>query len=167
MRPLTQRGGVGLGLLLGLLAACADPEGGVRVGAQAPSFRLEALDGGRVDSRTLAGQAVVLNFWATWCQPCRKEIPVLQELAAEGRVRVVAIALDEEGARRVRPFVEKNGIEYTVLLGNREVFQRFDGLAIPYTLVLDGEGRVVSIYRGPARREDLARDLARVGRGAA
>ncbi len=102
-----------------------------------------------------------MNFWATWCQPCMHELPVLNELTRDG-VRVVAVALDEEGAKVVEPFVEEHGLAYTVLLGNQEVFQRFSGFAIPFTLVLDGSWTVVGIYRGPVTREDLAADLASI-----
>jgi hypothetical protein len=87
---------------------------------------------------------------------------VLNELTREG-VRVVAVALDEEGASAVEPFVEEHGLVYTVLLGNQDVFQRFSGFTIPFTLVLDGSWSVVGIYRGPVTRDDLETDLASIG----
>ena len=87
------------------------------------------------------------------------ELPVLNELTGTPGVRVVAIALDEEGAKVVQPFVEERQLIYTILLGNQEVFQRFSGFTIPFTLVLDGSWTVVNTYRGPVTQDDLVADL--------
>ncbi len=157
-----------LSLLPVLILAVACGGGGrqpLAIGEAAPEFSLPRLGGGELDSVALAGDMVIVNFWATWCRPCLHEIPVFKELDAGG-VRVVGIALDERGESAVAPFVERQGLEYTILLGDQEVFQRFDGLTIPYTLVLDGEGRVVSYYRGPVTREALLEDIGRVRQGA-
>ena len=106
---------------------------------------------------------MVLNFWATWCRPCVKEIPTLNAIAGRSSARVVTIAIDDGGASVVEPFVERHGIDYTVLLGDREVFQRFNGWAIPYTLVLDSSLRIVSFRRGYVSLRSLERDLRRAG----
>ncbi len=132
----------------------------VVLGSEAPDFELTALDGTTVDSLSLAGRPVVINFWATWCMPCRKEIPELRQLAAESEVQVVGIALDEGGAESVRPFVEEHGIDYLVLLGNQKVFKRFNGYTIPYTLLLGADREILGIYRGPTTREAIERDLS-------
>lgn len=145
-----------------LIAGCGG--GGpatVSIGEPAPSFELEALDGTTVASADFAGRPLLINFWATWCQPCLKEIPLLNEVAAERRVEVVAIALDEGGAATVAPFVARHGLRYPVLLGGQRVFERFGGFGIPYTLVLDAGHRVVAIHEGLTGREELERDLAR------
>ncbi len=152
-----------LGALILILAGCG---GGsvparLKIGEPMPGFSLEALDGSKVDSGSLAGKPVVLNFWATWCQPCLKEIPELIELA-EGGVQVVGIALDEEGARTVQPFVQSHGMRYTILLGNQKVFLSMGGIGIPYTLVLDSSLRVANIYRGVTTREKIEQDVNRV-----
>ncbi len=137
----------------------------LRVGQQAPEFSLPTLDGGELHSSSLhGGEPVILNFWATWCQPCMKEIPELKEMAANPEVHVVGIALDEEGARAVKPFVDHHGLDYTIVLGNQEVFQRFSGFSIPFTLVLDPSWKIVNIHRGPASREDLDADLALISK---
>ena len=127
----------------------------VAVGAQSPDFSLTAIDGTTLKSRSLKGNVVILNFWATWCQPCLNEIPVLKEIAAGSRVKVVGIALDDEGSKVVKPFVAAHGINYAVVLGNQEVFEQFNGIGIPYTLVLDPAQRIVKIYRGPITKEDI------------
>ena len=139
--------------------------GGVTVGSRAPDFSLKSLDGVMVKSRSYEGNIVILNFWATWCQPCRKEIPILKQLTERSEAKVVGIALDQEGLKAVKPFVEQNGINYTVLLGDEDVFRRFNGFAIPYTLVLDPKGEIVKIYRGPTTKESLEQDLEKIRQG--
>lgn len=134
----------------------------VKVGGRVPNFSLKSLDGATVTNHSLEGSVVVLNFWATWCAPCRTEIPDLKQVAASSEVKVLGIALDEEGAKSVKPFVERFGINYTIVLGDQELFQRFNGLGIPYTLVLDRSQRIVNIYRGPATKESLEQDLKRI-----
>ena len=147
--------------LVALAAGCQPRHADVRLGGPIPEFRLPALDGQMVSSDSYLGSPVVLNFWATWCRPCLKEIPTLNALARGSSARVVTIAIDEGGASVVEPFVERHGIDYTVLLGDKEVFQRFNGWAIPYTLVLDASLRVVSFHRGYVSLRSLERDLRR------
>ncbi len=142
--------------------ACSAPDVPVELGSKAPRFELPDLDGKTVDSRDFEGRPLVINFWATWCQQCRREFPVLNEMAAKGEADVVAIALDDEGAAVVGPFAEANGLDYPILIGNQEVFQRFKGFAIPYTLVLDAEQTIHGMYRGPASLEDLERDIEKL-----
>ena len=157
-----------------LMSSCTSVSGGgsvpVAVGSQAPDFSLKSLEGTTVTSRSFEGNIVVLNFWATWCGPCMKEIPDLKQVAASSGVKVVGIALDEDGVKAVKPSAERLGISktenYTVLLGDQELFQRFNGLGIPYTLVLDRSQRVVKIYRGPATKESLEQDLKKINEGA-
>ncbi len=108
---------------------------------------------------------MVLNFWATWCQPCMSEIPELKQVAASSKAKVIGIALDQDGLKSIKPFVASNNINYTVLVGDEEVFQRFNGVGIPYTLVLDPSQRIVKIYRGPTTREALEKDLKTISQG--
>src|SRR5690242_15141559 len=75
------------------------------VGARSPEFSLPALDGGTLKSSSLKGKVVILNFWATWCHPCLNEIPVLKDLSARSKATVIGIALDQDGAAVVKPFV--------------------------------------------------------------
>ena len=157
-------------LMSGCGGASDESSGPVVVGGRVPSFSLKSLDGTTVTSRSLEGNIVVLNFWATWCAPCVKEIPELKQVAASSGTKVVGIALDEDGLKAVKPFVERFGINdaenYTVLLGDQELFQRFKGLGIPYTLVLDRSQRIVKIYRGPATKESLEKDFRMIDQGA-
>jgi len=137
----------------------AQDSGTITLGNRAPEFSLKSLEGATVTSGSLEGDIVVLNFWATWCGPCLNEIPELKEVAASSKARVVGIALDEQGLKAVKPFADRYGLNYTILLGDQELFQRFHGFGIPYTLVLDRSQRVVKIYRGPTTKKLLEQDL--------
>lgn len=134
----------------------------IEEGTVVPEFSLPGLDGGEVTFQSAIGdgRATLINFWATWCQPCLREIPELVEMTQDARLRIVGIALDEGGAEAVSPFVEQHGIDYPVLLGDQAFFQRMGGYTIPYTLMLDTHGRVVDLYRGPVKRADIEADLA-------
>ena len=153
-----------LGLVsLSLAVSCqpAPRHDDIRVGGGIPEFKLPRLDGGMISSESYFGDPVVLNFWATWCRPCLKEIPTLNSIAEESTAQVVTIAIDTDGESVVRPLVERHGIDYTVLLSDEEIFRRFNGWAIPYTLVLDSSLRIVSLHRGYVSLRSLERDLRR------
>jgi thiol-disulfide isomerase/thioredoxin len=133
-------------LVAALLGGCGEPGASVREGELAPRFEAVTLSGETFDSRSLDGQVVLLNFWATWCRPCLGEIPILQKVEERPGVRVVGIAIDEQGAETVGPFVAEHDIRY--------------GFAIPHTVLLDPDHRIARIYRGPVSEEELDRDLA-------
>jgi len=137
----------------------------VKVGGRLPAFSLKSLSGETITSRSYQGNILIVNFWASWCEPCKKEMPMLKQLAESSEAKVVGIALDEDGPKTVKPFVEKYGINYTILLGNQDVFNRFQGFGIPYTLVVDREQQIVGIYRGPVTRETLEQDVKKIQRG--
>lgn len=166
MKSLVLRFACCVSILAILFSGCgsSDPDpASVVIGAAAPDFSLTSLDGTTVKSNSLKGTIVVLNFWATWCQPCMSEIPELKQVAASSGAKVVGIALDKEGLEVIKPFVSSHDINYTVLVGDEEVFQRFNGVGIPYTLLLDRSQRIVKIYRGPTTREALELDLQTIG----
>ena len=133
----------------------------VGIGKVIPEFRLPALDGEQVSSRSYLGKPVVLNFWATWCRPCVKEIPTLKAIHRDSSAEVVTIAIDTQGESIVRPFVEKHDIDYTVLIGDTELFRRYNGTGVPYTLILDSSLRVVRMHRGYVSLRSIERDLRR------
>lgn len=139
-------------------AQAINPEN-VVVGNTIPDFSVTSLEGKTIDKDSLKGEVVVLNFWASWCTPCMREIPELMDLAANSKAKVIGIALDETGFETVKPFVDAHKINYTVAVGTQDLFQQFNGAGIPYTLVLDPSQRIVKIYRGPTDRESLEADL--------
>jgi thiol-disulfide isomerase/thioredoxin len=143
------------------------PESALGVGQSRPDFSLVDLDGARVEAGDFAGRAMLVNFWATWCAPCRREMPVLQ--AASKRhgeaLAVVGIALDDP--EPVASFVDELGIDYTILVGQDDVLdvQRAWGNdvgAMPYTVLVDGEGIVRWRHYGEVTAEELGEALGDV-----
>ncbi len=146
-----------------LLASCraAPRHADIAVGKAIPAFELPAVGGDEVSSQSFLGKPVVLNFWATWCDPCVKEIPTLKAIHRDFPASVVSIAIDEQGKSIVRPFVEKHGIDYPVLIGDVELFRRYNGTGVPYTLILDSSLRIVKMHRGYVSLRSIERDLRR------
>ncbi|MCP2519925.1 TlpA family protein disulfide reductase [Candidatus Aminicenantes bacterium AC-335-A11] len=112
----------------------------------APDFTLQDINGNLVRLSDFRGKIIILNFWATWCPPCRKEIPIFIKLYKkykdEGLV-IIGISLDRGGKEVVIPFVKKYGINYPVLIGTSEVEEAYGGIrGIPTTFIIDKEGKI-------------------------
>lgn len=118
----------------------------------APDFTLTDASGQSLTLSSLRGKVVVLNFWATWCPPCKMEIPWLAEFQRTYRDRgvvVIGVSMDEEGWDAVKPFMESMKINYRMVLGNDEVASQFGGVeSLPTTLLIDRSGRVASTHTG-------------------
>lgn len=115
--------------------------------AMAPDFELPRLGGGTLRLRDYRGRVVLLNFWATWCPPCRAEIPDLVALQAaledEG-LTTIGVSLDEGGFKAVRPFAASHEINYPLVVDDGAVAAAFGSLyGLPTTLVIDKRGRIV------------------------
>lgn len=125
---------------------------GPDIGYTAPDFALNDLGGATVRLSDYRGRVVLLNFWATWCGPCRIEMPALQALEedyAERGLRVVSVAGDFEGARRVAPFVAEMGVHFPALLdADGRVQDQYLVRMLPTTLILDRQGTVVYKFVG-------------------
>lgn len=116
----------------------------------APAFTLQDMNGKPVSLADFRGKVVVLDFWATWCPPCKKEIPDFVELQRQygsKGVQFVGIALDEPN--KVTEFVQQNGINYPILLGNDAITAKYGGIdGIPTTFVIDKNGKIVNRFEG-------------------
>ncbi len=125
-------------------------EQGFKVGQVAPPFTLDQVSGGRLSLDDLRGKAVLLDFWDTWCPPCRRAMPHLQELSQEyqDQLVVVGVALGQEGAAKVKSFIEQRGFTFPFVYGNVEVFQKFGVQSLPTTLLLDKDGVIVKKWVG-------------------
>jgi thiol-disulfide isomerase/thioredoxin len=132
--------------------------------ASAPDFSGTLLGGGDFSSADLQGEAAVLNFWGSWCGPCRVETPQFQEVYAEVRndgVEFLGLNVKETSEQFALAFVDRFGIEFPSLYDPRgEValaFRDYPANAIPSTIVLDGENRVAAVYTGEISQDDLRR----------
>jgi thiol-disulfide isomerase/thioredoxin len=132
----------------------------------APPFRLKDLDGREIAPASLRGKVVIVNFWATWCGPCRAEIPDLVALQEKYKdtLQVIGISEDEAGVEVVRRFANEHKINYPVAMTTPEIEKMFPGIsALPTSFILDRESRVVQKHVGmlTARTtESEARHLA-------
>jgi len=125
----------------------------VAAGGKAANFKLEALDGSTVSLEQLKGKVVFLNIWATWCGPCREEMPSMETLYDELRPNrdfvMLAVSQDTKGRLVVAPYVEKNGYHFKVLLDpENQVGEAYDVSGVPETFIIDREGRIVAHHMG-------------------
>ena len=137
--------------------------------AAAPEFSGELLGGGEFSSTDLDGDVAVLNFWGSWCGPCRIETPEFQEVYADVKddgVQFLGLNVKETSEQFAVAFVDRFGIEFPSLYDPRgEVALAFRGYpanAIPSTIVLDPEGRVAAVYTGTVSTEDLRTVVDRI-----
>jgi thiol-disulfide isomerase/thioredoxin len=122
---------------------------------QAPDFALATLDGGTVRLADLRGKTVVLNFWATWCGPCRVEIPTFSAFAKDHpEIAVLGIATDGT-APSLRAARDKLGITYPILLADPETLRRYKIRGIPHTVVINPDGTVRTNHVGVLFRPQL------------
>ena len=132
-----------------------------------PAFRYPDLTGQQRDASEFDGKVLVVNFWATWCPPCRKETPTFVELQRDyaESVQFIGIAIDDE--EPVREFAESFDVNYPVLLGDvdavamsRSLGNRYEGL--PFTVVVGTDGKVILRHAGGLEREQLEPLLQRL-----
>lgn len=159
-----------------LLPACAGGSGdtstaerlktGPRLGQLAPDFTLEGAGGGPVRLAGLRGTPVLLNFWATWCVPCRKEMPDFQQVhdSRAGRLAVVAVDLGES-AQQVSDFTTELGITYpTVIDREKKVAETYRVVGLPATFLIDREGVVRAVRFGAFKDvAEIEKALGKVG----
>jgi cytochrome c biogenesis protein CcmG/thiol:disulfide interchange protein DsbE len=117
----------------------------------APDFKLTGLDGKPVTLAGSHGKVILLNFWATWCGPCRAEISDLVELQNKykDRLQILGLVVDDDDQDAIKEFTEKSGINYPVALATDEIRMQYGGIAaLPTSFVLDAEGRIVQKHEG-------------------
>jgi thiol-disulfide isomerase/thioredoxin len=117
----------------------------------APDFKLTTLDGKPVTLADSHGKVILLNFWATWCGPCRAEIPDLIELQNKykDKLQILGLIVDDDDQDAIKEFVEKFGINYPVAIASNDIRFQYGGIAaLPTSFVLDSEGRIVQKHEG-------------------
>ena len=130
------------------------PGGPVAAGKLAVDFKLPNLNGTAISLSSLRGKVVFLNVWATWCGPCREEMPSIEKLYEEFSQNpdfvVLAVSQDSEGRGAVDSYVRRNGFKFNVLLDPRnQVGDAYDVSGIPETFIIDRNGRIVAHHVGP------------------
>jgi thiol-disulfide isomerase/thioredoxin len=117
----------------------------------APDFKLTGLDGKPLTLAVSKGKVILLNFWATWCGPCRAEIPDLVELQNKykDRLQILGLVVDDDDQDAIKKFVAEFGINYPVAIAGNEIRFQYGGIAaLPTSFVLDAEGRIVQKHEG-------------------
>ncbi|KON69010.1 TlpA disulfide reductase family protein [Peribacillus butanolivorans] len=140
-----------------------DSLGGLKIGAAAPDFSLKTLDGKQVNLSDYKGKKVMLNFWATWCPPCKKEMPDMQKYSQQAGDDVVILAVNIDPENDVQAFVEDNGITFTIPLDSQSaknpVNERYKILSIPTTYFIDSKGIIRNKVISAMQLKDMERNI--------
>jgi peroxiredoxin len=141
----------------GLTALRGDPTGQL-----APDFELASLDGQTVRLSDFRGKAVLLNFWATWCAPCKIEMPWFVQFQEEHRehgFEVIGIAMEDTDSAAIREFADELGVNYTLLRGRNAVGDAYGVRGLPTTFYIDRAGRIAGRSLGLVSRRDIAKKI--------
>jgi peroxiredoxin len=122
---------------------------GLKIGAKAPDFELKTLTGETVKLSSLKGKKVMLNFWATWCPPCKAEMPEMEKFYKESGKDIVILAVNIDPQLDVKGFVGKNGITFPILLdADDHVNETYQILSIPTTYFINSKGVIQNKFTG-------------------
>jgi cytochrome c biogenesis protein CcmG, thiol:disulfide interchange protein DsbE len=131
-------------------------------GAPAPGFSLTDLAGQRLDLANYRGKVVLLDFWATWCAPCREEIPhfiALQDKYRERGLQVIGISMDD-GPKPVQEFCREFKMNYPVAVGTEQIAEAYGGVyGLPVTFLIDRNGRVAAKYTGAVEMATVEQEV--------
>ena len=133
---------------------------GFRVGERAPDFVLRSLDGRSMKLSEMRGHPVLLNFWATWCAPCRVEMPWLVELDEKYRtqgLQIVGVSMDDPSAvEEISAFAQQRGVKYQLLLGNSATADAYGGVRfMPQSFFIDSDGKITKATTGLTDKKEL------------
>ncbi|MGB7860174.1 MAG: TlpA disulfide reductase family protein [Acidimicrobiia bacterium] len=146
---------VAAGLLVAWIVRSDGTVDVAEVGSMAPGFTVEVIDGDEYTLSDDLGRPVVLNFWASWCGPCRTEIPAISAFAdANPDVSVIGVAVRDVDESS-RQFSAEVGASYPLALGSAEVEAAYPGFGLPYTVIIDASGLITDIYNGIVDVETL------------
>jgi peroxiredoxin len=164
--PYLYRRGAIAAIALLLLAACSPEPSIVRPAVKeegkrqnAPDFALKDVNGKLVRLSDYRGKVVLLDFWATWCGPCKMEIPWFMDFERKYKDRgfaVLGVSMDDDGWQSVKPFIQDFGVNYRVMVGDERTGDQYGGIeALPTAFLIDREGRVAVEHVGVASRRDF------------
>ena len=125
----------------------------------APEFALKDADGKTVHLSDYRGKVVLLDFWATWCGPCKIEIPWFKEFQRRYKDKgfeVIGVSMDDDGWEAVKPFAAEMGINYRIVIGNDSTADAYGGVsALPTTFVIDRKGKIAAVHVGVVSKGDI------------
>jgi peroxiredoxin len=128
-------------------------------GSMAPEFELASLSGQNVKLSRYRGKAVLLNFWATWCAPCKIEMPWFEDLYKQYKpqgLEIVGVSMDDGGKEEVERFVKEMKVNYTILQGSEKVADNYGGVQfLPETFIIDRNGKIVKTLFGIHSESDF------------
>ena len=129
----------------------------------APDFELKDMSGKPARLSDYRGQVVLLNFWATWCGPCKLEIPWFVEFEQKHKDRgfaVLGVSMDEDGWEVVKPYLDRARVNYRILMGDNEVATLYGGVdSLPTTFLIDREGRIAAVHIGLVSKNAYESDI--------
>jgi peroxiredoxin len=129
----------------------------------APDFALKDSTGKTVKMSDYRGKVVLLNFWATWCGPCKIEIPWFMDFEQtykDKNFAVLGVSLDEDGWEAVKPYIEEKKINYRVVIGTEQVAQLYGDVdSLPTSFMIDRQGRVAAVHVGLVSKSDYEHDI--------
>ncbi|MEW6456421.1 MAG: TlpA disulfide reductase family protein [Acidobacteriota bacterium] len=134
--------------------------------AKAPNFTLPDANGRRISLEDFRGKVVILNFWATWCSPCRVEIPAFIQLYNTYKDRgleIIGVSLDKGGWDDVKPFIKEYKINYHIVLDDGETANSYGGIiGIPTTFIIDKNGSIIKKYVGYPGKEVFEAEIRKL-----
>ncbi|MEH6955744.1 redoxin domain-containing protein [Neobacillus drentensis] len=129
---------------------------GLAIGAKAPDFELKTLTGEKIKLSNLKGKKVMLNFWATWCPPCKAEMPAMEQFSKQMEKDIVILAVNIDPQLDVQGFVDENKITFPIPLDvDDKVNETYQVLSIPTTYFIDSKGIIQNKYIGGMKLEDM------------
>jgi peroxiredoxin len=140
--------------------------GVAKVGGLAPNFTLQTLDGKKVSLADYRGKAVLVNFWATWCEPCNVEMPWLVDLhkkyAAQG-FEILGVAMDDAAPKDIAKFAQDKGVNYPVLIGQDAVGNAYGGVAfLPGNFYVDRNGKIIDKAFGLIGKPEIEENIQKI-----
>jgi len=136
----------------------------------APDFTLEDSTGAPIQLSAFKGKVVLLDFWATWCHGCKIEIPwyvEFQEKYKQRGLSAIGVAMDEDGWKSVKPFLQEHKLNYPIVVGNQDLAMQYQVESMPVTLLIDREGKIAESHSGMVDKDAFEADVVKLLQGKA